>query len=171
MFKGLSIIFLFTASTITGFYQASRLTRRKKLLIEYRDLLQRMETEIGYFKEPLPQLLTKLHTNINTSTDIFLRHCLISMEKGNETIPNIWKQALYETYQGEPLNASDLAIMGKVGSFIGQSDFQGQKGYFSLLESELATQIRDAEEICKRKGPLYSKAGLATGVILAIALL
>ena len=47
MFKCIAMILIFTTCTLTGFYQAFQVQRRKTLLIEYRDFLQRIETELS----------------------------------------------------------------------------------------------------------------------------
>ena len=171
MFKGLAILFLFSTTTIIGFYQSGQLYRRKTLLTEFRDFLQKLETEMGYFKEPLPLILEKLHQGTNGPTDLLLRQCLLGLETAGESIKKIWRNAVKEAYENEPLNQADLAVLCKCGSFIGQSDYQGQKGHFDLLKQELERQIYDAAEKSRTKGPLYSKAGLSIGAVLSIALL
>ena len=171
MFKYIAIILIFTTCTLTGFYQAFQVQRRKNLLIEYRDFLQRIETEMGYFKEPLPLLFEKLHNSSNHPINLLIRYCLLQIEKSAESIAQIWEEGIYEAYNFEPLTASDLRILVKCGEFIGQSDLQGQKGHFSLLKDELSLNIADAETACRVKGPLYSKAGLSVGMVIAIAIL
>lgn len=171
MFRVLSIIFIFTTSTIIGFYQSSRLARRRKLLKEHRDFLQRLETEIGYFKEPLPDILRRMHSLSNDAVNLMLRHCLLQLETGTEPIEKIWRNAVLTAYENEPLIADDLAIITKCGSFIGQSDYNSQKGHFLLLKQELEQQICDAEHVYRTKGSLYSKAGVSVGAVLAIALI
>ena len=171
MYKFIAILFIFCSCTIIGLYQSAQLARRKALLHQYRDLLQHMETEMGYFKDPLPVILQKMHKGTNQPADLLLRQCLFQMEQGSETIADIWERAIGEAYDGEPLNASDLTIMTKCGSFLGQSDYQGQKGHFALLQGELNGQIDDATANCKTKGTLYTKAGISVGAVIAIALL
>jgi len=171
MFKAIAVLLLFSSCTMAGFFQSAQLSRRKKLLMEYRDFLQRLETEMGYFKEPLPRLFQKIHQNTNNPLDILLRQCLINMEITDLSIDKIWETAIYTAYAGEPLKSSDFTTLSKCGTFIGQSSFQGQQSHFDLLLQELSVQIRNAEELCKTKGALYSKAGLSVGAVLAIALL
>lgn len=171
MFKSIAILLLFSSCSIFGFYQSGLLKRRRQLLVQFRDLLQRLRTEIGYFKDPLPLLFQKIQNDTNKSTDILLRQCLLAMETGTETIENIWQSAVKSAYHDEPLESTDFDILCKCGDFIGQSDYQSQQGHFELLMEELSRQIHDAEEASKVKGGLYSKAGLSIGAVLAIALL
>ena len=171
MFKFIAILLIFTSSTIIGFYQSGQLTRRRKLLVEYRDLLQRLEAEMGYFKEPLPMILKKLQTGSNEPADLLLRQCLLQMETTKEPMDDIWKHAVKSAYENEPVKPSDLDVFMKCGAFIGQSDYQRQKGHFELLRKDLSDRIEDAAAVCSIKGPLYSKAGISVGAVLAIALL
>lgn len=171
MFKIIAMILLFSTSTLIGFYQAARLSRRYKLLLQYRDFLKRLETEMGYFKAPIPQILQKLHRDDNEPIDVLLRQCLLHLETSTASLAQIWENALIAAYEGEPINGSDLALFTKCGSFLGQSDYKGQMGHFMLLNKELDCRIEDAHHINQTKGTLYSKAGLSIGAILAIALL
>lgn len=171
MFKAIAIILIFTSCTMTGCYQSMQLNRRKHLLTEFRDFVQRLHTEMGYFKEPLPVILQKLHKGTDSPIDILLRQCLILMETSNVEMRTMWDSASKSAYEGEPLKTADLAVIARCGSFIGQSDFDGQEGHFALLKEELSRQIEDADRQLKTKGALYSKAGVSIGAVLAIALL
>ena len=171
MFKIFAILLGFTACTLIGCYQSAQLSRRRKLLTEYRDLLQRLETEMGYFKEPLPIIFQKLQQGGNNPAAILLRQCYLQTQKGIKPISQAWEEGITAAYAGEPLKREDFAVISKCGTFIGQGDYHSQKGHFSLLRQELERRIEDAEAACKSKGPLYRKAGISIGAVLAIALL
>ncbi len=171
MFKLTGLFLLFTSSTLIGIYKASELTRRKKLLVEFHHMLQKLQTEISYFKEPLPIIFQKLLTNNNEPTNILLRQCCMGHECCNQSFQEKWIESIKYAYQNEPLKQADLEIFTKCGSFIGQSDFNSQKGHFELISTQLERQVSDAEEAVRRKGGLYTKAGISFGTVLAIALL
>ena len=171
MYKAVSIILIFVSCTMIGCYQSMQMSRRKRLLTEFRDFVQRLHTEMGYFKEPIPVILQKLHKGTDGPIDILLRQCLMLMETTHDEMAEIWETAAKSAYETEPLKLTDLAVIRKCGSFIGQSDFEGQNGHFALLKEELSRQIEDADRQLRTKGALYSKAGLSIGAVLAIALL
>ena len=171
MFKGLAIILIFSSCTLVGMFSSSQLQRRKKLLLDFQDFLQKLETEMGYFKEPLPEMFQKFHQNSNLPLDILLRQCLWTLERTDSSVQEAWRAAIYSAYENEPLKPADLAVLCKCGDFLGQSDYLGQKGYFALLKQELSRQIQEATDFCKTKGTLYNKAGISIGAVLAIALL
>ena len=171
MYKWIAILLIFSCCSIIGLFQSGQLTRRKKLLLQYRDLLQKLDTEMGYFKEPLPLIFQRLQTADNEPADILLRQCLLQMRESSTSISELWSKAIESAYENEPLKTEDIAIFSKCGTFLGQSDFRSQKGHFTLLQGELEKQIREAEENIRTKGSLYSKAGFSIGAVIAIALL
>lgn len=175
IFKIIGIILCFISCSAIGIYQSSQIKSRKLLLIEFQDFLQQISTEMGYFKEPLQQIFQRIiqnHHNINqfTPVTLLLRQCTSPHSQPNDFY-SLWKSAIESAYQDEPLNSADTQIFIKCGAFLGQSDFDSQKGHFSLLQGELEKQIRDAEENIKTKGSLYGKAGVSIGAVIAIALL
>lgn len=182
LFKFTGIILSFVTCTLVGFYQASQIKRRRELLVEFQELMQHISTEMGYFKEPLPIIFQQIQQrqasmHQNSPTAILLRQCCLPSDLTTQHVQNhdnfcsLWKGAIEETYKDEPLNVDDILIMTKCGSFLGQSDFESQKGHFALLQGELEKQIREAEENIKTKGSLYSKAGISVGAVIAIALI
>lgn len=55
MIKLLGLFFAFAACTTIGLYKASEIKNRRTLLIDFKELLVHISTEMSYFKEPLPQ--------------------------------------------------------------------------------------------------------------------
>ncbi len=169
------IIFSFISCSVIGIYQASQIKRRRILLIEFQDFLQHVSTEIGYFKEPLQQIFyrilqTQQSSNQITPVTLLLRQCT-SPHRQTKDFYSLWQSAVKTAYQDEPINEADMQIFIKCGSFLGQSDYESQRGHFALFQRELEKQIREAEENIKTKGSLYGKAGVSIGAVIAIALL
>lgn len=171
MFKLIGLMLLFCTTSMWGICKTSQFYRRKRLLNEFQEMAQTIHTEMGYFKEPLPEIFKKLATAHDRPTDFLLKQCLINHEMHHEDFSKIWETAVKNVYTGEPLNARDMRVLCHFGSFIGQSGFDSQKGHFALFNEELAKQIHDAEENIRKKGSLYTKAGISIGAVLAIALL
>lgn len=164
------IILAFSASTILGLYKASEIKRRKHLLMDFKELLLRISTEMGYFKEPLPQIFQRLAGIDNKESSILLRECIASYTSENSDISLIWKQAAEDAYNSSPLTKEDLAVIQKCGDFLGQSDFNGQKDHFALTHAQLDRQISEAEDAIGTKGKMYGKMGVSIGLVIAIIL-
>jgi len=102
--------------------------------------------------------------------DILLGQIYLHMKNPKTTIDEAWKNAIDITYCDEPLKPSDIEIMKKCGDFLGQSDINSQKRHFQWLMEQIERQISYAEEEYNTKNGLYSKAGVAVGLVFVIAL-
>lgn len=170
MIKLLGLLMAFAACTTIGFYKASEIKRRRTLLVDFKELLVHISTEMSYFKEPLPQIFERLagETGDNKEKTILLRECLSSYSLENMNIAEIWKSAVDHIYGDSPLTGEDVSIMKKCGDFLGQSDFSRQQEHFSLLNMQLDRQIEEAEESIRTKGKMYGKMGVSVGLVIAI---
>ena len=66
MVKLLGLLMAFAACTTIGFYKASEIKRRRILLVDFKELLIHISTEMSYFKEPLPQIWLVKHPIIKS---------------------------------------------------------------------------------------------------------
>ncbi len=171
MVKLSGILLAFIASAAVGFLKASEVKRRKSLLLDFKELILHISTEMSYFKEPLPQIFERLSGENEKTSSILLRECLLRYNLENLNIAFIWKQAVERIYAKEPVNREDVAVMKKCGDFLGQSDFKGQQDHFRLLGLQLDRQIEDAEEGIRTKGRMYGKMGISVGLVIAIVLI
>lgn len=168
MVKLLGILSAFAACACIGFYKAAEIKRRRVLLLDFKDLVLHISTEMSYFKEPLPQIFERLAAGDNKESTILLRECLASYKQENLNIAEIWKGAIDHVYQDSSITKEDLAVMKKCGDFLGQSDFRGQQDHFQLFNLQLDRQIEDAEESIRTKGRMYGKMGISVGLVIAI---
>lgn len=171
MYKTVGLLLAFAALTTLGFFKSEEFRQRKILLNEFYDVILRISTEIGYFKEPLPVILEKLSGVDNGKTSLMLRLTLSSYLDKQQAMGECWKEAVEEVYFKEPITAEDLQIMKKCGDFLGQSDYESQKKYFSYVLDKLERQIEEADEFFKTKGKMYSKLGISAGLVLAVVLI
>lgn len=171
MFKLCSMILIFSSCTLFGFYKAAEYKQRKLLLIEFQDFMLKFFNEIKYFREPLPVILQRMITEDNSMINIMLRELYLNYQKQQRSFSDLWKDAVYHTYENVPLKSDDLLIFSKCGHFLGQTDFDSQKGHFELFQRQIEAQINEAEKTLKTKGSLYGKAGISVGAVLAIALI
>ncbi len=183
MVKTIGIILAIVSCTAMGLLKSSELTRRRELLLDFKHLLLRISTEIGYFKEPLPRIFEQLSADgqdgqdsweagtAGEETGLLLRSCLTGYLTENTQMSKCWKNAVDFVYDGLPLTKADKDIMKKCGDFLGQSDFSGQQNHFALVGEQLDRQIEQAAEDIKTKGKMYSRLGLAADCIIAVVLI
>lgn len=173
MFKWVSIILIFTTSASFGFYKSYEIRQRKEILSDFQDMMERMVTEIAYFKSPLPVIISQMISSENRLSNQLLRNCYgqYAYSEQRKDFLEIWKTAVDETYQMQPVKTDDLSVFYRFGSILGQSSYDAQKGHFELIEKELSRRLDDAEAEYKTTGNLYRKAGVSVGAVLAVAFL
>lgn len=171
MVKLLGILLAFIASAAIGFLKASEVKKRKTLLMDFKEMILHISTEMSYFKEPLPQIFERLIGENDQETSILLRECLLRYQSENLNLSDIWRQAVEHVYKGEPVSREDLSVMKKCSEFLGQSDFKGQQDHFRLLGLQIDRQLAEAEEAIKTKGRMYGKMGVSVGLVIAIVLI
>ena len=171
MVKLTGIILAVIGCTCIGLLKASDISRRKALLLDFKNLIMHISTEISYFKEPLPQIFQRLSGENEKETGLLLRNCLATYLTDSRNLGSGWKDAVDFVYGELPVTKSDIEIMKKCGDFLGQSDFRGQQEHFALLYSQLDRQIEEAEEMIKTKGKMYSRLGLSAGCMIAVVLI
>ena len=168
MFKLIGIVLAFSSCTAIGFIKAWEVKERKHLLLDFKDMINHISTEISYFKEPLPQIFSRLSSGDDRESKLVLRSCLAAYQSKGLNMKEIWKDAVREIYGNTSLTDEDVSVMEKCGDFLGQSDFKGQQGHFALLHQQIDRQIAEAEEHIKTKGRMYGKMGISTGLVIAI---
>ena len=154
-----------------GLLKANDIRQRKALLLSFKDLLLHIATEIGYFKEPLPQIFQRLSQDTEGACGLLLRNCLTAYMTGKTDLGVLWKEAAEFVYEPLPVTSADLELIKKCGDFLGQSDFKGQQEHFALLHLQLDRQIEEAQRMIDSKGKLYSRLGFSAGLVIAIALI
>lgn len=154
-----------------GLLKASDIKMRKQLLLEYKNLLLHISTEISYFKEPLPQIFERLSADQEGACGLLLRNCLTSYLTSGKDMGELWRDSVDFVYESLPVTEQDAALMKKCGDFLGQSDFKRQQDHFLLLHRQLDEQIEEAQKWIDSKGRMYERLGFSAGLVIAIALL
>ena len=129
MVKLLGLLMAFAACTTIGFYKASEIKRRRILLVDFKELLIHISTEMSYFKEPLPQIFERLagEASDNKERTILLRECLSTYSLENMNIAEIWKTAVEHIYNDSSLTREDISIMKSAGIFLGKAISAGSR--------------------------------------------
>ena len=171
MVKLMGILLAVIGCSAAGLMKASNLKERKRLLLDFKNLLLHISTEISYFKEPLPQIFRRLAAETEGESAELLRNCLTSYLTCESSMNCNWKKAANIVYKETALTEEDLAIVKKCGDFLGQSDYKGQQNHFELLHNRLDGQIAEAAEEIRTKGKMYSRLGMSAGCIIAVVMM
>ncbi len=168
MLKIIGLIMLTVSCGLGGISKTTQLKRRVYLLEDFFQMIIILKTNISYFKEPLPDLFSKVGKNSQSKAFSFLKELGLEIHSKQGEIANFWSKIVKRTYEREPLKATDLDIMSFPGEFIGQTDYENQIAHFTYLEEQLKTQIKTAKDELASKAPMYNKIGFFVGGIIAI---
>ena len=172
MIKLITVLLIISSCSLVGLYKSMEIKERKTLLLDFKDMLLHLEREIGYFKEPLPDIFKKLSQSNSeaggiTESKRFLQETLHIFQNQRD-LNSAWSQAIENIYGEKKLKKDDVAIFRRVGDFVGQSDLRGQKSHFDMTNAMLDRQLEDADGESKTKGQMFAKMGVSIGIVIAI---
>ena len=171
MVKIIGLISLTISIGLIGIIRFTGLKRRLELLDDFYKLVIEIKSQINYFKEPLPDMFSKLCENNDSKAHFLLNDVRLKMIEKQLQIKEIWPLIANRVYNSEPLTKEDMDLILYLGTFLGQTDYENQLYHFEYLENNLSLQIKYASEEIERRGPLLKKVGFMVGIIISIVLL
>lgn len=171
MFKLVGILGLVLAMGLLGVLKAEQLKARIKALEEFMKMGLLLKSKINYLHEPLTYIFTRESVQEENRALLLLHESFAEAGQKGGQISQIWAQKADELYKTSALNNADMECIKYLGSFIGQTDYENQIYQFEYLEKMLQSQIKDATDEYKSKGPLYRKLGFFAGALIGIVLI
>ncbi len=156
---------------LLGIAKTTNLKTRIEMLEDYYELIIHLKSQIGYFKEPLPELLDKLSENGNSKGFLFLKALVDEIKEKGSYSADFWARNIDLIYKDSPITKDDIEIMSYAGEFIGQTDYINHLQHFSYLEEKIQNQIATAKYMYMKKGPMYNKIGFFLGALIGILLI
>lgn len=117
MFKLMGIFLAVIGSGAVGFYKAEEFKQRRSLLMDFRQMILHIASEISYFKEPLPQIFEKLSGGDERKSHVFLRQCNLSYRQTGVNLSDIWQASVDYVYAKQPLTEDDKKLMKRCADF------------------------------------------------------
>ena len=170
MLRLVGAVLLAMGPTMIGFYAASRLARRPRILRELIGALEQMEREITFRLTPLPELFAHLAQTHSGPVGRVFSSCTAGMDElGRRPISEIWRKALDDAQ----LDVTGRArkALEELGDVLGQYDEQGLRGALEQARAELSAAAEQAEQEREQKGRMDQVLGLTTGALLVILLI
>lgn len=171
MFRISGLLIMILAFGLAGIMKSEELKQRIRLLEEVQDMILRLKSQMQYFREPLEILLDKLSKTADSRAFYLLNECRVDLQNKSGDIAQIWAENTVLIYKAAPLTSEDKDVISQIGTYLGQTDFAGQKIQFEYTEERLHRQIQQARELYSRKGPLYQKIGFLGGAAAALVIL
>lgn len=167
MFKGVLCAVIILACGGLGVFKAASFSERCRDLQDIKDMLQILETEITYRKDPLVHAFARISQYKDNRAMALLEQCSRKMKQHSE-LCSCWQESMKRVYQNSCLTAEDLLILTDMGMQLGKSSIQGQSSMFSLCNLKLDRQIEQAQEAKQTKGKMYRSMGFSIGAVIAV---
>lgn len=171
MLKLLGILGLVISCGLFGISRSGNLKLRIELLEDYYQMVLTLKSQINYFKEPLPDILSKTEKNSESKAFLFIKEMGSEMTKKSCNSVNFWQDSLNSFYEDTVLTKDDIKIMSYLGEFIGQTDYANHLQHFSYLETKLLKQIGQVKDLYLQKSPMYNRIGFFVGALIGILLI
>lgn len=156
---------------LAGICKSKQMYRRLFLLEDYYEIIIKIKSHIGYFKEPLPELFIMNKTNKNSKASLLLNNIGERLKNDSVGIEELWKREVNTLYKSEPIKEEDIVTFNYPCSFLGKTDYENQLLHFSYLEEKLNMTIERVRTDIANKTPMYNKIGFFIGAIIAILLI
>ncbi len=175
MLKFVGVLLVLFAGTMIGLVQSARYAARPRQIRELLHAFQRLETEIGYGRTPLPEALARIAAAIPKPLSAMFASVSASLAgeeaRSGETVSECWERAVRDFWPATAMKQPEREAALRLGATLGGSGREDQlkhlKLAFHLLQAEEATareEQRKYEKLSRSLGML----GAALIVILMI---
>ena len=168
MLKLMGIAGIVMSMGLLGMSKTKSLKFRIQLLEDYYEMVLNLKGQIGYFKEPLPDIFEKLSQNNSSKAYLFLKALITEIKENASYSSNFWAKNLIRIYGDTVLTEEDIEIMSYVGEFVGQTDYNNHLQHFAYIEDKLLQQITSSKNLYVSKAPMYNKIGFFIGAIIGM---
>ncbi|MEG0829158.1 MAG: stage III sporulation protein AB [Anaerovoracaceae bacterium] len=170
MFKGILCAVIVLSCGCLGIVKSMTFSQRLLDLLDLKNMIKILETEMSYKKDPLPSAFQRISTYKDNPAMNLLSQCNVFMKK-NMDFQCCWNKGIDAVFGKRSLTVEDLICLKDMGLQLGKSDIEGQKAMFSVTMIKLEQQIKEAEENKKTKGKMYKSLGFSIGAVIAIILI
>lgn len=165
------LVIIFITCSLIGFSYGGTYAKRLKSLIELRESIRLLESEITVFANPLPIAIENIKNRI--STDMYKVYSIILKHIKLDQSGDIYNSFLESTEYLEEtclLKAEDIDVFLSLGKLIGKTNRNNQEQYFQYILREIDQLIEQAKEEKIRNEKMYRSLGILTGLGIIIIL-
>ena len=149
-----------------GFLKGQRLRKRIRILERIVRLLDHMERELEFGREPLPEVFKKLSEKNTGELKAFLEHAAVQMQQGKDNIAAVFAENV-RTYLSEgDLFAEDLQRLYALGSELGYPDRQLQIHTVAVYRQEIKELLDELKKQYPQSCRLF-RIG-AVGILVSV---
>lgn len=160
------MLLIFSSSTYIGVLFSKKYENREKQLKEMKVALDIFSKKIKFTYEPIPEIFVQISKQIKSNIGNIFEKASHNMQDLNAS--EAWKVALESSNTN--LKREDLDVLKGLSNLLGKIDIEGQISEIELVNTFLDTQIKKAEEECKKNVKMYKTLGVTLGLAFVIIL-
>ena len=175
-------IMLMTVSLIgAGFVVAERGNMRLAILIQLRQMIYYLKSQIMYSNAALPEAVIEVGNHFTDSewehvmrwkpAGFFLNIGNMLSERGDQTFTDVWLAEVKRIPAEIPLTKNDRENLGALGNNLGYADRNMQERTFLFYLEQLDETIGRVKAETESLGKLYRTLGTAAGMFWFILLI
>lgn len=164
LFKLLGIVFLVTATSLTGLNFSLYLKNRRAKLELIKRMIDDMSNLIRYRALTVKEIISELSLSPSYSNLIFLNYASQNIQN---SIPfsEIWEKSVEKDFSLKNCEKSELISLGYA---IGSTDIEGQISTLNSFKEKFLHLISQADDDYKQKGKLYRSLGVLSGIFISV---
>ena len=171
MLKAAGLVGLVISLGLYGILKSREMKQRITLQRDFWQMMLQLKSEIQYLHEPLQNVLQQKKGDTESRAFRLLFAVQQKLAAEQAGLQRAWEESVKTVYAGTPLTTQDIEVFCYPGTFLGQTDCENQQKQFEYLQNRLQSQIQEAEEAYRTKGPLLRRIGFFAGGLIAIVLL
>ena len=166
----LGMILTLSTSTALGLYLANMAAFRLKNLLEFKQALLMLKSEIGYVATPLPEAMANISERTALPVSQIFEHFSASLKqnKEGETAYRLWLAAIDANKNESFLKAEDMEAIEGFGKTLGYLDKEMQKESIDFTLEYINGKVSDLQEVKGKNQRLYRSLGIIGGILLLV---
>jgi len=169
MIKLIGAVCILFAGTMLGFYQSLQISSRPRQIRQTIQALQRLETEISYGYNPLPDaLFTVAGTTAGPVGSLFAEAASGLKDGGTDSVRESWSNAVERCWGSTAMKRTEREAFLQLGSVLGISGREDQAKHLRLAASILQAEEEAAAEDNRRFGKMWRSLGMLAGALIVI---
>ncbi len=165
-------ILVFSACVLCGHTLKQKISMRINELENMISCISIVENETRVFMSDFITAATKtLKVAENSNLKLFNKIIENVQLNTGQPISEIWKQAVQSVFEGSCYTNDDINLFIQFGNVLGNGDSQSQIENLIFFKTELIKQLNETKEVDDKKGVLFEKIGVYTGVIAVVLLI
>lgn len=169
------VLLVLFAGTMIGFVQSARFASRPRQIRELLHALQKLETEIGYGRTPLPEALRRLSATASAPLSRMFEAISDGLSGDGAgqggTVREIWEKSVRETWPSTAMKEPEREAAIRLGATLGGSGREDQLKHLRLASIQLQQEEAAAREDQRKYEKLSRSLGMLGAALVVILML